>query len=140
MQPVTAPEALADCDLVIEAVVEELGAKQALFRRLGQLCPAETLLASNTSSLSVTQIAAGVAQPQRVVGMHFFNPAPILPLVEVVRGALSAEAALERAMAAARAFGKQPSMASGTGRRVPARIAIAAGCIPSGGAPCPTRP
>jgi 3-hydroxybutyryl-CoA dehydrogenase len=84
----TTTTALADlsgCDLVIEAIVEELDAKRELFAELDRLVSAEAILATNTSALSVTEIAAATSRPERVVGMHFFNPAPVLPLVEVVR-------------------------------------------------------
>src|SRR5213078_4626862 len=86
---VQAVDALADCvsaTLVIEAIVEDLEAKHALFRELEVIVSPDTILASNTSSLSITALAAGMKHPARVVGMHFFNPAPILPLVEVVSG------------------------------------------------------
>lgn len=74
----------AGCGLLIEAVIEDLPAKQALFRRLENALPSEAVLASNTSSLAISAIAGGLAHPERVIGMHFFNPAPVLPLVEVV--------------------------------------------------------
>ena len=80
---------LADCDLVIEAIVEELDAKRELFAELERICRADAVLATNTSALSVTEIAAATATPERVVGMHFFNPAPLMPLVEIVRAELS---------------------------------------------------
>ena len=77
--------ALADCDLVIEAIVEELGPKLALFSELEGIVRRDTVLATNTSALSVTEIAAATSTPERVVGMHFFNPAPLMPLVEIVK-------------------------------------------------------
>jgi 3-hydroxybutyryl-CoA dehydrogenase len=95
------------CDLVIEAIVEDLGAKRALFAELSQLAP-EAILATNTSALSVTEIATAAARPERVLGMHFFNPAPVLPLVEVVRTELTDEEAYEAAYAFAGALGKEP--------------------------------
>ena len=79
---------LADCDLVIEAIVEDLEAKLALFSDLERVVSADAMLATNTSALSVTEIAAAVGDPTRVVGMHFFNPAPLMPLVEIVRAQL----------------------------------------------------
>lgn len=79
-------QALQVVDIVIEAVVEKLEVKQALFQQLASICSAETILASNTSSISVTAIAAKVPQPERVVGLHFFNPAPVMKLVEIVQG------------------------------------------------------
>ena len=75
----------ADCDLVIEAIVEELEPKRELFEELDRICRPDAVLATNTSALSVTEIAEATKHPERVVGMHFFNPAPVLPLVEIVR-------------------------------------------------------
>jgi 3-hydroxybutyryl-CoA dehydrogenase len=98
--------ALADCDLVIEAIVEELDPKRALFAELETICRADTVLATNTSALSVTEIAAATSFPERVVGMHFFNPAPLMPLVEVVRAELSSDEAVEAALAVVERFGK----------------------------------
>jgi len=99
---------LAGCDLVIEAIVEEVGAKKALFAELGALVRPDTILTTNTSALSVTEIAAATPHPERVVGLHFFNPAPVLPLVEVVRTALTDEVAYEAAYAFAQRLGKEP--------------------------------
>jgi len=99
---------LADCDVVIEAIVEELGPKRALFTELEGICRADAVLATNTSALSVTEIAAATSTPQRVVGMHFFNPAPLMPLVEIVRAELSADDAFETAFALGRRLGKTP--------------------------------
>ncbi len=90
---------LAECDLVIEAIVEELDAKRALFADLDTICRADAVLATNTSALSVTEIAAATGTPERVVGMHFFNPAPLMPLVEVVRAELSSDDAVAAALA-----------------------------------------
>ena len=89
--------ALAGCDLVIEAIVEDLEAKRSLFRELDGIVGPDAVLATNTSALSVTEIAKATAHPERVVGMHFFNPAPVLPLVEVVRTELTADEPYERA-------------------------------------------
>jgi len=100
--------AVADADLVIEAVVEDLAVKRDLFAAVSQAAPAEATLATNTSSLSVTRIAEAVPNPDRVVGMHFFNPVHIMKLVEVVRHDRAADAHVERVVAAARAMGKQP--------------------------------
>jgi 3-hydroxybutyryl-CoA dehydrogenase len=99
---------LADCDLVIEAIVEELGAKLDLFRELERVVRPDAILATNTSALSVTEIAAAVSTPERVVGMHFFNPAPLMPLVEIVRAELSSDEAVEAAFAVGERLGKQP--------------------------------
>ena len=101
-------EDLADCDLVIEAIVEDLEPKRELFRELEGIVRAETVLATNTSALSVTEIAAAVSTPERVVGMHFFNPAPLMPLVEIVRAELSSDEAAETAFAVGERLGKRP--------------------------------
>jgi 3-hydroxybutyryl-CoA dehydrogenase len=85
-----------DCGLVIEAVPELLDVKQAIFRELDQVCDPATVLATNTSSLSVTEIATATARPAQVVGMHFFNPAPVLPLVEVIPCELTSVESVER--------------------------------------------
>src|SRR2546421_649082 len=100
--------AFADCDLVIEAIVEELEPKRALFAELERVCRSDAVLATNTSALSVTEIAAATSTPERVVGMHFFNPAPLMPLVEIVRAELSGDAAFETAFALGETLGKQP--------------------------------
>ena len=98
----------ADCDLVIEAIVEDLAAKLELFRELERIVRPDTILATNTSALSVTEIASAVATPQRVVGMHFFNPAPLMPLVEIVRAELSSDDAVDAAFAVGEKLGKRP--------------------------------
>jgi len=99
---------LAACDLVIEAIVEELDAKRALFAELERICRADAVLATNTSALSVTEIAAATATPDRVVGMHFFNPAPLMPLVEIVRAELTEDEPFETAFALGERIGKTP--------------------------------
>jgi 3-hydroxybutyryl-CoA dehydrogenase len=99
---------LASCDLVIEAIVEELDAKRELFSELDRLLAPEAVLATNTSALSVTEIAAATSRPERVVGMHFFNPAPLLPLVEIVRTQLTEDDAYETAYAFGERLGKTP--------------------------------
>jgi 3-hydroxybutyryl-CoA dehydrogenase len=99
---------VADCDLVIEAIVEELPAKLELFAELDRLCRPDAVLATNTSALSVTEIAAATERPERVVGMHFFNPAPLMPLVEIVRAELSGDEAVETAFAFGGRLGKHP--------------------------------
>jgi 3-hydroxybutyryl-CoA dehydrogenase len=104
----TAPEAMAGADLLVEAVSEDLVAKQGVFRQAGELLPSAALLASNTSSISITALAAAVPHPERVVGMHFFNPVPVMALVEVVRGQLSSESAVQATAALARRLGKTP--------------------------------
>jgi 3-hydroxybutyryl-CoA dehydrogenase len=115
---------LAECDLVVEAIVEELVAKQALFRELEDIVRPEAVLATNTSALPVTAIAGATASPERVVGMHFFNPAPVLPLVEVVRTEASSPEAVEAVYAFAERIGKRPIRCSDTPGFVVNRILI----------------
>ena len=98
---------LADCDVVIEAAPERLDVKRELFAALAGVVAPDAVLATNTSSLLVSAIAAGVPQPQRVVGLHFFNPVPRMRLVELVPGAASSPAALARARGLAEALGKR---------------------------------
>jgi 3-hydroxybutyryl-CoA dehydrogenase len=99
---------LADCDVVIEAIVEMLEPKQELFRELERICRPDTVLATNTSALSVTEIGSTTSSPERVVGMHFFNPAPLMPLVEIVRTELSSDAAVDTAFSLGERIGKHP--------------------------------
>ena len=115
---------LAGCDLVIEAIVEDLDAKKGLFRELEAVVGPAAVLATNTSALSVTEIARATERPERVVGMHFFNPAPVLPLVEVVRTELSSGAAVETAFALAERLGKEPIRCGDTPGFVVNRILI----------------
>lgn len=93
-------EDFADCDLVIEAVVEEMGTKKQVFAALDRICPPHAVLASNTSSLSITALGSATRRPEKVVGLHFFNPAPVMPLLEIVVGLQTAEetVALGRAL------------------------------------------
>lgn len=99
---------LADCDLVIEAVVEDIEVKNAMWKELDGLCPAHTIFASNTSSLTIAAMAAATARPDRMVGLHFFNPVPVMKLVEVVRTVTTSEATFDAAFAFARQLGKEP--------------------------------
>jgi 3-hydroxybutyryl-CoA dehydrogenase len=101
-------DAFADCDLVVEAIVEELEPKRELFAALDGICRPDAVLATNTSALSVTEIAAAATRPERVVGMHFFNPAPLMPLVEIVQAQLSSDQAVETAFAFGERIGKHP--------------------------------
>ena len=114
---------LEGCDLVIEAVVEELGAKHEIFAELDRLLPS-AVLATNTSALPVGEIAAATERPERVVGMHFFNPAPVLPLVEVVQAEASSDEAVETALAFAERIGKRPVRCRDTPGFVVNRILI----------------
>jgi 3-hydroxybutyryl-CoA dehydrogenase len=115
---------LADCDLVIEAIVEELEPKRQLFAELEGICRPETILATNTSALSVTKIAEATQRPERVIGMHFFNPAPVLPLVEIVRTEQSSDEAVDAAYAWAERAGKQPVRCNDTPGFIVNRILI----------------
>ena len=108
IQFTTEVEALADRDIIIEAIVEILEAKNTLFRTLDPLCPQHTIFATNTSSLTVTDMAAAVNRSDRVVGLHFFNPVPVMKLVEVVRTIATSDEAFQRAFAFAGALGKEP--------------------------------
>jgi 3-hydroxybutyryl-CoA dehydrogenase len=114
----------AGCDLVIEAIVEELEAKLALFAELEAIVRPDTVLATNTSALSVTEIAAATTTPERVVGMHFFNPAPLMPLVEIVRAELSSDEAVEAAYEVAERMDKRPVRCQDTPGFVVNRILI----------------
>jgi 3-hydroxybutyryl-CoA dehydrogenase len=115
---------LGACDLVVEAVFEDLAVKRELFAELDRVCGPEAVLASNTSALSVTEIAAATGRPERVVGMHFFNPAPLMPLVEIVRAERSAEDAVEAAAALARRLGREPVVCADTPGFVVNRVLI----------------
>jgi len=105
---------LATCDLVIEAVVESLDAKRQVFSTLDKIVPAATVLASNTSSLSITEIAATASRPERVVGLHFFNPVPLMKLVEVIRALPTTDAAFEQAKGFVERLGKTAVVAKDT--------------------------
>jgi 3-hydroxybutyryl-CoA dehydrogenase len=115
---------LSDCDLVIEAVLEELDLKREVLAELDRVTRPEAVLATNTSALSVAEIAEATARPERVVGMHFFNPAPVLPLVEVVRTSQSADEAVDAAYAWAERAGKQPVRCNDTPGFIVNRILI----------------
>ncbi len=99
---------LADCDLIIEAAVENMEMKRIIFRELDEICKPEAILASNTSSLSITEIAASTSRPEKVIGMHFFNPAPVMKLVEVIKGQLTSEDVTEFVSNLAKEVGKTP--------------------------------
>jgi 3-hydroxybutyryl-CoA dehydrogenase len=120
----TSLEDLVDCDLVIEAIVEELGPKRELFAELERICRPDTILATNTSALSVTKIAESTQRPERVIGMHFFNPAPVLPLVEIVRTEHSSDDAVHDAYVWAERAGKQPVLCNDTPGFIVNRILI----------------
>lgn len=104
----SAAEALADADLVIEAVTEHLDVKRAIFRELSSTCRPDAILASNTSSISLTRLAAAVDHPERVIGMHFMNPVPMMQLVEVISARQTSRQTRDTVEALARALGKVP--------------------------------
>jgi 3-hydroxybutyryl-CoA dehydrogenase len=99
---------LKDCTLVVEAATERLAVKQQIFRDLDELLGPEAILATNTSSISITKLAAGTARPDRVIGMHFFNPVPVMALVEVIRGLQTSDATFATVRALALDAGKTP--------------------------------
>ncbi|HUF28623.1 MAG TPA: 3-hydroxybutyryl-CoA dehydrogenase [Gemmatimonadaceae bacterium] len=100
--------ALKDCDIVIEAVVEDLEVKNAMWRELDVICPPHAIFASNTSSLTIAAMASATARSDRMVGLHFFNPVPLMKLVEVVRTVTTSEETFRRAFDFAKALGKDP--------------------------------
>ncbi len=106
IQPSADVAALASVDCTIEAITEDLALKRDLFRRLDEVCQPEAILATNTSSLSVTEIAGATSRPERVVGLHFFNPVPLMGLVEIVRGMQTSDATLAKAHTVAQRLGK----------------------------------
>jgi 3-hydroxybutyryl-CoA dehydrogenase len=105
-------EDLKSCDLVIEVVVENIQAKREVYETLDRVCAAHTIFASNTSSLSITEMAATTKRGDRMVGLHFFNPVPLMKLVEVVRSPLTSPETFETALAFAKSLGKSPIQAS----------------------------
>jgi 3-hydroxybutyryl-CoA dehydrogenase len=117
-------EDLADCDLVIEAVLEELDLKREVFAELDRITRPDAVLATNTSALSVSEIAQATEHPERVVGMHFFNPAPVLPLVEIVRTPRSSDEAVDAAYRWAEQAGKRPVRCDDTPGFIVNRILI----------------
>ncbi|MCH0563096.1 MULTISPECIES: 3-hydroxyacyl-CoA dehydrogenase [unclassified Streptomyces] len=123
LTPAGSPADLADCALVVEAVLERLDIKQELFRELEEVVSDDCLLATNTSSLSVTAIGGALRNPGRLVGLHFFNPAPLLPLVEVVSGFATDVTSATRAYETARAWGKTPVACADTPGFIVNRIA-----------------
>ena len=123
MRPVTDQRALGSADWVIEAAVEDLGIKRLIFRDLDDLCAESTILASNTSSLSITALGGATQHPKRVVGLHFFNPATVMPLVEVVRGDHTSDETVAAAVNLARRWGKTPVQAKDTPGFIVNRVA-----------------
>jgi len=102
------PEAVKGAELVIEAVVENMDLKKKVYKELDHLCPPETILASNTSGLSITEIASVTKRPEKVIGMHFFNPVPVMKLVEIIKGHSTSEETFQTIKALAEKMGKTP--------------------------------
>ncbi len=123
IHPVASLDEVAGAGLVIEAIVEDLDIKRQLLANLEDLCTADAILATNTSSISVTALGAGMEHPERLVGMHFFNPAPLMALVEVVKGLATSAAVAETVHATATAWGKKPVYATSTPGFIVNRVA-----------------
>lgn len=121
--PCNSTDQLSDCSLVIEAIVENLEVKQSLFKDLESVCAEDTILATNTSSISVTAIGAVLERPENLVGMHFFNPAPIMKLVEVVSGLATSKEVLQTTADTSTAWGKKIVIAKSTPGFIVNRIA-----------------
>lgn len=97
-----------DCDLVVEAAIENMKIKKEIFAELDKICKPETILASNTSSLSITEVASATNRPEKVIGMHFFNPAPVMKLVEIIRGMATSQETFDFVKGLSLAIGKEP--------------------------------
>lgn len=121
--PMQEMNGLAGSEIVIEAVSEKIELKKKIFQELANICSKSALLLSNTSSLSITEIAAGCKSEERILGFHFFNPAPIMPLVEVVRGMKSSEEKVREAFQFAKDLGKTPVVVNDTPGFIVNRIA-----------------
>jgi 3-hydroxybutyryl-CoA dehydrogenase len=120
----TSLQDLKDCDVIVEAIIEKLPTKRELFAELDALCPAPTIFASNTSSLTITEIAASTKRPQRFVGLHFFNPVPVMKLVEVVRTIATDPAVYEEMVAFGAKLGKTPVRANDSGGFIVNRLLV----------------
>jgi 3-hydroxybutyryl-CoA dehydrogenase len=110
-RPTTRVSDLAECDLVVEAVVENLDAKKELFGELDRICADSAIFCSNTSSLTITELSAATRRPDRFAGLHFFNPVPVMKLVEVVRTIATSDETIETLLTFARSLGKEPVLA-----------------------------
>ncbi|HZF12234.1 MAG TPA: 3-hydroxybutyryl-CoA dehydrogenase [Thermoanaerobaculia bacterium] len=108
VKPAGEVQALAEAQLVIEAVVERLEVKEKVLAELDRTCPAETILATNTSSISITRLAAATRRPDKVIGMHFMNPVPVMQLIEVIRGLATSQETYDAVETAAKQMGKTP--------------------------------
>lgn len=101
-------EDLKNCDLIIEAIAEDMDVKKETFKKLDEICKEETILATNTSSLSITEIASSTNRPDRVIGMHFFNPVPVMKLVEVIKGIGTSDEVKDKIIELSKDLGKTP--------------------------------
>ncbi|HYI08838.1 MAG TPA: 3-hydroxybutyryl-CoA dehydrogenase [Thermoanaerobaculia bacterium] len=108
IRPTTDVQSIGDADIVIEAIIEKIEAKTQLFEKLDKITGPECILASNTSSISITKIAAATARPDKVIGMHFMNPVPIMTLVEVIRGIATSDETWQKVEDLAKRMGKTP--------------------------------
>jgi 3-hydroxybutyryl-CoA dehydrogenase len=124
LKGITSLDELKDCDLIVEAIIEQLPAKRELFSTLDSLCPPHTIFASNTSSLTITEIAAATKRPQRFVGLHFFNPVPVMKLVEVVRTIATDPAVYEEMVNFGAKVGKTPVRAHDSGGFIVNRLLV----------------
>ena len=124
IHPVAQLDRLHDVQMVIEAIPEDLALKQELFAQLNRLCPPHAVLASNTSSISISKLGAASGRPDRVVGLHFMNPAPVMRLVEVVRGSETSESTWTLAMELAKRLGKTPVLSKDTPGFIVNRVLI----------------
>jgi 3-hydroxybutyryl-CoA dehydrogenase len=124
LRGVTSLDELKDCDLVIEAIIEQLPAKRELFSTLDSLCPPHAIFASNTSSLTITEIAAATKRPQRFVGLHFFNPVPVMKLVEVVKTIATDPTVYEEMVNFGAQLGKTPVRARDSGGFIVNRLLV----------------
>jgi len=120
----TSLEDLKDCDVVVEAIIEQLPVKRELFAALDMLCPPQTIFASNTSSLTITEIAAATKRPQRFVGLHFFNPVPVMKLVEVVKTIATDPGVYEEMVSFGGKLGKTPVRANDSGGFIVNRLLV----------------
>ena len=120
---------IKDADLVIEAATEDMEAKKALFKELDELCKPETIIATNTSALSITEIAAATGRPDKIIGMHFFNPVPAMKLVEIVKGLTTSDETRETILELTRKLGKTPVDVAEAPGFVVNRILIPMRCV-----------
>jgi 3-hydroxybutyryl-CoA dehydrogenase len=124
LKGVTSLDEFRDCDLIVEAIVEQLPAKRELFSALDKICPAHTIFSSNTSSITITEIASATKRPQRFVGLHFFNPVPVMKLVEVVKTIATDHDVYEEMVAFGAKLGKTPVRASDGGGFIVNRLLV----------------